>query len=99
MFHYFEVIGCLAGGQYACLNGGNCFNNNGAGVCQCATGYSGTYCGTTLGCNAGGIYACQNGGVCNSQTGFCQCSLGYSGSACLTCKWKVPKFKILLKNI
>jgi len=79
-------LGCLAGGQYACLNGGNCFSNNGAGVCQCPTGYSGTYCATVLGCAAGGQYACLNGGYCNTNTGICQCALGYSGTSCSFCK-------------
>ena len=72
----------MAGSQYVCLNGGNCFYNNGVGICQCLSGYIGNYCGTILGCNAGGQYACVNGGVCNTNTGICQCSTGYSGSTC-----------------
>ena len=71
----------MAGSQYVCLNGGNCFNNNGVGICQCLSGYSGNYCGTVLGCNAHG-QNCVNGGVCNTNTGICQCPTGYSGSTC-----------------
>ena len=76
----------MAGGQYTCLNGGNCFSNNGVGVCSCATGYSGTYCASVLGCTAGGSFTCLNGGVCNTNTGVCSCATGYSGSTCATCK-------------
>lgn len=72
----------MAGGQYLCLNGGSCLNNNGVGVCSCPTGYGGTYCATVLGCNAGGIYTCLNNGVCNSNTGLCSCVSGYSGTTC-----------------
>ena len=79
----------MAGGSLACLNGGNCFtNSNGVGVCQCATGYTGTYCATALGCNAGGSFACQNGGACNSNTGICTCPTGYTGNYCATCKMR-----------
>ena len=78
----------MAGGIYTCLNGGSCINNNGIGVCQCASGYSGTYCATALGCNAGGSFACQNGGACNSGTGICSCPNGYTGNYCATCKIK-----------
>ena len=76
----------MAGGIYTCLNGGSCINNNGVGVCQCASGYSGTYCATALGCNAGGSFACQNNGACNSATGACSCPNGYTGNYCATCK-------------
>ena len=88
MKNYFniKVLGCAAGGQFACLNGGICNTNTGA--CQCAIGYAGTYCGTALGCNAGGQYACLNGGVCNTNTGLCQCAFGYTGSTCASCKLK-----------
>ena len=78
----------MAGGIYTCLNGGSCINNNGVGVCQCPTGYTGTYCATALGCNAGGSFACQNGGACNSGTGICSCQNGYTGNYCATCKNK-----------
>ena len=78
----------MAGGIYTCLNGGSCLNNNGIGVCQCASGYSGTYCATALGCVAGGSFACQNGGACNSNTGICTCPTGYTGNYCATCKMR-----------
>ncbi len=95
-------MGCLAGVQYACLNGGNCFTNNGVGVCQCPNGYTGTYCGTVLGCVAGGQYACLNNGVCNTNNGVCQCGFGYTGSTCATCNeytLKLLLFKIIKKII
>ena len=76
----------MSGGQFACLNGGNCLINNGVGACQCAIGYSGTYCATALGCAAGGQYVCLNAGVCNTISGICQCAFGYTGSTCATCK-------------
>ena len=85
-FSFSIVIGCLAGGIYACLNGGTCYNNNGVGACSCQSGYGGTYCATGLGCNAGGSYACQNGGTCIVATGICSCLSGYSGTYCSTGK-------------
>ena len=45
------VIGCLAGfefswltGKFDCQNGGFCVNSSGMGICNCQTGFSGTYC-------------------------------------------------------
>ncbi len=75
----------MAGGQYACLNSGSCINNNGIGQCNCASGFSGTYCASALGCAAGGSFTCLNNGFCNTATGACQCQTGYSGSTCATC--------------
>ena len=58
---YIKVMDCLAGAQFACLNRGNCYNNNGVGGCQCPSEYTGTYFVTVLGCAAGGLLVLMGG--------------------------------------
>ena len=41
---YLLVLGCSAGGTYACQNNGVCVNS----VCQCTGPYTGTTCQTCL---------------------------------------------------
>uniref|UniRef100_A0A8C4QV12 Wnt inhibitory factor 1 n=1 Tax=Eptatretus burgeri TaxID=7764 RepID=A0A8C4QV12_EPTBU len=62
-----------AGCHRPCRHGGECTKH---GVCDCPTGYSGTYCEKAL-CNT----QCLNGGVCISP-GVCICPQGYSGPYC-----------------
>lgn len=62
-----------------CLNNGACNN----GKCVCPTGFTGTYCETTITPPAPDPcknVTCQNGGVCDS--GVCKCPTGYEGTYC-----------------
>jgi len=65
----------------SCVNGitrGQCVVANAtAGVCQCATGYSGTYCQNSL-C----LPECNLNQTCNLGTGQCQCLPMYTGANC-----------------
>ncbi|XP_078483638.1 uncharacterized protein LOC100176631 isoform X3 [Ciona intestinalis] len=63
-----------------CQNGGTCSRGTTTYSCSCASGYSGTNCGTDL-CAAG---TCKNGGTCNrlSNDFSCSCRPGYSGTNC-----------------
>jgi hypothetical protein len=46
-----SYLGCLAGAQLSCLNGGLCNSNNGS--CQCPPGYTGSTCSIQINfCNS-----------------------------------------------
>lgn len=77
---YFTVLGCKAGGSYACQNGGICLQS---GLCDCSSDYNGTYCETYIG---GCVRArCLNGGTC-LPNGICQCTINWNGTTCANCK-------------
>ncbi|KAI0217322.1 hypothetical protein LSAT2_030826 [Lamellibrachia satsuma] len=63
-----------------CANGGNCTNNQGGFMCDCAPGYKGKTCDLEW---CSGDY-CQNGGTCIDTTGGakCICPSNYTGLHC-----------------
>ena len=66
---------------YKCNNGGSCSLVKGNAECDCAAGYSGDHCDTSV-CDS---FECQNKGTCNvtsSGDAKCDCSVGYKGDHC-----------------
>ena len=63
-----------------CENGGTCD----AGVCLCATGFTGESCEINIDDCSPGV--CQNGGICvdGVSTHACECPMGFSGPYCET---------------
>ncbi len=72
-------MGCNAGGSQSCVNGGVCIQSS--GVCQCATGFSGSLCNIGTACSSS---PCQNGAVCtvNGSNAVCTCTTGWYGFFC-----------------
>lgn len=75
---------CSAGCQpdackdVTCLNGGACND----GTCICPTGFTGTYCETTVIIDPCDGVLCLNGGTC--VDGTCDCPPGFTGANCET---------------
>ena len=61
-----------AGCSPNCMNNGTCGSDN---VCQCSSGYNGSYCQTPI-CSQ----ACVNGNCSSPNT--CTCNSGWNGSTC-----------------
>ena len=72
-----------------CINGGSCVVNSvGLQVCQCAPGFSGTYCHYQGNCSSS---PCQNNATCVNQVSlngnyYCQCAPNYYG---INCEYKL----------
>lgn len=81
-------------GTLGCQNGGVCGVN---GICQCAVGWTGTNCQTSL-CNSGS--GCTGNSWCNASS-VCQCNPGYFGPDCTVCPlsaYTVPKVTVTLQG-
>ena len=67
-----------------CFNGGSCIESGSSFVCECASGYSGSLCGSSVDPCAGSV--CPAGSTCQSSadglTFTCLCPLGRGGDNC-----------------
>ncbi|XP_066275138.1 fibropellin-1-like [Branchiostoma lanceolatum] len=66
-----------------CQNGATCQNRMNSFTCQCAPGYTGTFCEDIDECISA---PCQNGATCQDGVNsfICQCAPGYTGTLCET---------------
>ena len=65
-----------------CQNGGQCVDVDNQHMCECATGYDGSYCEQNV--NECASSPCKNGATCQDRLGYyhCVCRDGYQGLEC-----------------
>lgn len=77
------IFNCFDDGKF-CKNGGSCIKspNDFNYMCQCPSGYSGTFCEIFDSCST---FPCLNNGVCINKGTFgfeCNCTLNFYGKNC-----------------